>query len=568
VIQMDPQEVLSLCKRRGFVWPSYDIYGGLAGLYDYGPLGSALKSNIENHWRKLYVLGEGFHEISCPIVAPEPVFKASGHLDAFSDIYVECTKCGETYRADHLAAGMHENPASLSEEQLGRLLRDNQVKCAACGGELTSPRRFNLMFKTQIGAGKGKTAYLRPETAQGMFVNFAQVYRYGREKLPVGAVQIGRSFRNEISPRQGLLRLREFSMMEAELFVHPDVKTWPKFASVKDESLSLVPSSGEPRIMKLGDAVQSRVIANETLAYFMWLTQRFVVDIGLDPKRLRFRQHAKTEMAHYAADCWDLEAETSYGWIEMVGVADRGCYDVQAHITHSGADLTAFERFDEPKEVEQEVVRPVFGALGPLFKGNAKLVAEVISKLTPDMVRGKDRIETEVAGKRTEIPSTCYEVVTRKEKVSGRKLVPHVIEPSYGVDRIVYSVLDHAYSKKDDYITLRLRPSVAPVKAGVFPLMPKDGLEEIAMGVYDNLVKAGITAYYDDSGSIGRRYARMDEIGTPCCVTVDFDTKTDSRVTLRDRDSAQQARVRTADVVAAVEAVISGRSLEDVRRMG
>ena len=565
---MDPQELLSLCKRRGFVWPAYDIYGGLAGLYDYGPLGSALKNNLEGYWRKLYVQEEGFHELSCPIVAPEPVFKASGHLDAFSDIYVECTKCGETYRADHLAAGMHENPASLSEEQLGKLLKQNDVKCAVCGGELTSPKRFNLMFKTYVGAGKGKAAYLRPETAQGMFVNFAQIYRYGRERLPVGAVQIGRSFRNEISPRQGLIRLREFSMMEAELFVHPESKSWPKFGSVKDEALSLVPSTGEPRVMKLGDAVKAKVIANETLAYFMWLTHKFAVDIGLDQRRLRFRQHAKTEMAHYAADCWDLEAEIGYGWVEMVGVADRGNYDVQAHITQSGVDLSAFERFENAEELEQEVVRPAFGTLGPLFKGNAKLVAEAISRLTPDIVRGREKVTVDIAGKKTDIPSSCYEVVMKKEKVSGRKLVPHVIEPSYGVDRLLYAILDHAYTKKDEYVTLRLKPAMAPIKAGVFPLMPKDGLDEVAKRLCNDLVRAGITAHYDDSGSIGRRYARMDEIGTPCCVTVDFDTNKDGRVTIRDRDSAEQVRIRKESAVAAVRAIVSGSSLQDVSKMG
>ena len=564
---VDPQEILSLCKRRGFAWPAYDIYGGVAGLYDYGPLGTAMKNNLENYWRKLYVLGEGFHEITCPIVAPESVFKASGHLDAFADIYVECMKCGETYRADHLAAGMHDNPACLTEEQLGMLLKERDVRCALCGGELTAPKRFNLMFKTQMGAGSSKPAYLRPETAQGIFVNFAQVYRYGREKLPVGAVQVGRSFRNEISPRQGLLRLREFSMMEAELFVHPDSKTWPKFPLVEKQELSLVPSSGEPRVMRLGDAVRSSVIVNETLGYFMWLTHKFAVDIGMDPARLRFRQHAKTEMAHYAADCWDLEAEIGYGWIELVGVADRGSYDVQAHITHSGADLTAFERFDDPKEVEQEVVRPVFGALGPLFKGEAKQVAEAISKLTPDIVRNKDMVQLEVAGKRFEVPASCYEVVMRKEKVSGRKLVPHVIEPSYGVDRILYAVLDHSYAKKDEYAILRLKGIVAPIKAGVFPLMPKDGLDSIALELYEELTSNGIAALYDDSGSIGRRYARMDEVGTLCCLTVDFESKKDGTVTLRDRDTSEQVRISRSKAIQAVSALVSGSNFEDVRKL-
>ena len=564
MISMDPQELLSLCKRRGFLWPAYDIYGGLAGLYDYGPLGTALKKNIEEHWRQLYVLGEGFHEISCPIVAPEAVFKASGHTDAFSDMYVECTKCGETFRADHLATGLHETPASLDDKQLGKLLKENKVRCPSCGGELTDPMRFNLMFKTSVGAGKGKVAYLRPETAQGMFVNFSQVYRFGREKLPVGAVQMGRSFRNEISPRQGVIRLREFSMMEAELFLHPDHKTWPRYKDVKGQLLDLLPNKGKPLKTTLEDAVKSKTIANEALAYFIWLTYKFAIDIGLDPLRLRFRQHLEKEMAHYAADCWDLEADIGYGWTELVGIADRGSYDVQAHISHSGADLTAFERFDEPEEVELQVIRPNFGALGPLFKGDAKQVADAISKLPVGSVAGKDHVTVEVSGKKHSVPSSCYEVVLKKEKVSGRKLVPHVIEPSYGVDRILFSVLDHAYAKKEDYVTLRLKGLVAPVKAGVFPLMARDGLDDIAAAICGELTRAGLTAYYDDSGSIGRRYARMDEIGTPCCITVDYDSMQDGKVTIRERDTAKQLRVDIALVPRAVETLVSGGALDSV----
>ena len=564
---MDPQELLSLCKRRGFLWPAYDIYGGVGGLFDYGPLGAAMKTNIEDHWRRLYVLGEGFQEIQCPIVAPEPVFKASGHLDAFSDTYVECSNCGETYRADHLAKGLHDNPASLSEDQLGKLLKQNNVRCESCKGELTSPKRFNLMFKTSIGAGKGKPAYLRPETAQGMFVNFSQVYRFGREKLPVGAVQIGRAFRNEISPRQGLIRLREFNQMEAELFVHPDDKSWPRFQKVREASLPLVPNNGSARTMSLGEAVASGVIANEVLGYFVWLTYKFAVDVGLDPNRLRFRQHAKTEMAHYASDCWDLEAEIGYGWTELVGVADRGSYDVQAHIDHSQADLTAFEMFDQPKEVEQEVVMPKFDALGPMFKGRAKVIAESLGKLSPDRARGKQTVDIEAGGERVVVPSSCFEIVTRKEKVSGRKLVPNVIEPSYGVDRILYSILEHAYTKKDDRVVLRLKPSVAPIKVGVFPLMAKDGLDKIALELNDSLSEAGLVSYYDDSGSIGRRYARMDEVGTPCCVTVDYDTKSDGTVTLRDRDTAEQGRVRAELVPRAVVDLLQGSELKSLSKM-
>ncbi len=562
---MDPQEVLSLCKRRGFLWPAYDIYGGVAGLYDYGPLGVALKNNIENHWRHLYVLQEGFQEIFSPIVAPELVFKASGHLDTFSDMYVECTSCGEVYRADHLAAGMHANPATLDEEQLGALLKANGVKCQACKGELTAPKRFNLMFKTSIGAGKAKVGYLRPETAQGMFVNFEQVYRYGREKLPVGAVQVGTSFRNEISPRQGLIRLREFHQMEAELFVHPEDKTWPRFPKVKHEKLSLVPNKGAPREMSLEQAVKDGVIVNEVLAYFIWLTHRFALDVGIDPKRMRFRQHERNEMAHYASDCWDLEAELGYGWIELVGIADRGCYDLSAHIKHSDADLTAFEKFDEPKEVEAEVVKIKFDVLGKLFKGETKKVSEALAQLKPDHVKGKAEVEVEVDGKNVKVPSSCFEVFLKKEKVSGRKLVPHVIEPAYGVDRILYAVLEHAYQKNDDYVTLKLRGRVAPIKVGVFPLMPRDGLDEIAMGLYDQLAAAGIQAFYDDGGSIGRRYARMDEVGTPCCVTVDYETKDDGMVTIRDRDSSEQSRIKKENVPAAVALLVAGGGLSALK---
>ena len=558
---MDPQEILSLCKRRGFLWPSYDIYGGLAGMFDFGPLGVALKNNIEEHWRRLYVLQEGFLELSCPLVAPEPVFKASGHLDTFSDMYVECVKCGETYRADHLAEGLHENPGALGEAQLDRLLKDNEVACPSCKGQLSEPKRFNLMFKTSVGAGRAKTAYLRPETAQGMFLNFQQVYRLGRERLPVGAVQIGASFRNEISPRQGPTRLREFHQMEAELFVHPDDKTWPRFKDVKHEQLLLVPNSGETRTLSLEEAVREKVIVNEVLAYFMWLTYRFAVDVGIDPSRMRFRQHQRTEMAHYASDCWDLETELGYGWMELVGVADRGCYDLSAHINHAGADLTAFERFDEPREVEQETVKVRFDIMGKLFKGETKQVADALSSMPADSLKGKDEVTVHANGKEYKVPGECFEVVTRREKVTGRKIVPHVIEPAYGVDRILYAVLEHAYTKKDDYVTLRLKGLVAPLKAGVFPLMARDGLDEIASELCALVRSAGMHAYYDDAGSIGRRYARMDEVGTPCCVTVDYRTKEDGTVTVRDRDGGDQVRIKRENVVLAVTRMVSGAGL-------
>ena len=557
---MESQDLLSLCRRRGFLWPAYDIYGGLAGFYDYGPLGSALKHNIESHWRKLYVLEEGLQELVCPLIAPEHVFKASGHLDAFADMYVECMGCGESHRADHLAEGLADNPAALSEEELGAVLEKNGIKCPLCKGDLTPPRRFNLMFKTAVGAGSSKPGYMRPETAQGMFVNFSQIYRHGREKLPVGAVQLGRAFRNEISPRQGLVRLREFHQMEAEVFFHPERKTWPRYDAVRSRELPLVPDGGQATELSLADAVASNTIANEALAYFMWLTHRFAVDVGLDPERIRFRQHERDEMAHYAADCWDLEAETSYGWIELVGIADRGCYDISAHLRHSGADLTAFERFDEPKEVTRDVVKPRYDVMGKLFKEETKALAEALSRMTPAAVDGKEDVEVEVGGKSYTVPSSCFEVSTRTEKSTGDKFVPHVIEPSYGVDRILYALLEHAARLEDDYVTLSLKGLVAPIKAGVFPLMAKDGLDTLALELYETLTENGIAAYYDESGSIGRRYARMDEVGTPCCITVDYQTVEDGTVTVRDRDTKEQVRIGKDGVTDAVRRAVEGGS--------
>jgi len=564
----DPSEVLSLAKRRGFLWPAYDIYGGVAGLYDYGPLGAEMKKNIEDYWRYLYVRQEGFLEMDCPMLGPKEVFEASGHLKEFTDLVVQCSKCGLSFRADHLAQGFHDQPSTLKKDELWELLKKNGVKCPECKGELTEPVTFNLMFKTAIGAGAaGRDGYMRPETAQGMFVNFSTIYRLGRERLPVGAVQIGRSMRNEISPRQGVLRLREFNMMEAELFVHPERKSWPGFQEVKNRKLALLRSGSDgTAIMTLEEAVSSGTIVNEVLAYFMWLTWKFLVDIGIDENRMRFRQHAKTEMAHYASDCWDCEAQLGYGWIELVGVADRGCYDVSAHLKHSGADLTAFERFDEPREIEQEKVKPVHSAIGPVFKNRAKTVADAISSLSPEAIPEEGNLELTIDGERISVPRNCCKVVKVREKVSGRKLVPHVIEPSYGLDRILYAVLDHAFNKEQEYTRLALKGRVAPIKLGIFPLVSKDGLDDIARAIFDDLRRNGVSCYYDDAGSIGRRYARMDEIGAPFCVTVDYETPKDGTVTLRDRDTAKQIRVRKESLHGIADKICRNASFDELSR--
>ncbi len=560
---MNSADILSLCKRRGFIWPAYEIYGGIAGLYDYGPLGTSMKNNIVSAWRRAYVLGEGFLEIDSDTIGPEAVFKASGHVDQFADKLVTCTDCKTPWRADHLLKDIHPNPGVLSLADTDQQIAEHNVVCPDCGGKLSKPEDFNLMFKTTIGPGSaGRTGFLRPETAQGIFVNFSTLYRYNRERLPFGVIQVGKGYRNEISPRQGVIRLREFNMMEAELFVDPKDKTWPRYDAVKGDMLSLVPNDpGDKEVqMSLDDAVRQKIIANETLAYFLWFTQRFLVSVGVDPERLRFRQHLKNEMAHYAADCWDAEALLSFGWTEIVGVADRGCWDLSRHIEYSKADLTAFRRYETPTEVEREVVKPKYGALGPLYKAKASAVGKALESIDVATVCDEG-VDVVVDGETIKVARNCFEVSKAKEKVTGEKVIPHVIEPSHGLDRILYTCLEHAYTEREDkegkYLVLRLTNVSAPIKVGVFPLMGKEELVKIAAPLDAQIRAKGIDTSYDDSGSIGRRYARMDEIGTPYCLTVDYTSVEQGTVTLRDRDTTEQVRIRTDEVLQKLSALLS-----------
>ncbi len=558
---MDASDVLSLCKRRGFLYPSYEIYGGVAGMYDYGPLGTAMRNNIVEIWRRLYTLGEGFVEIDSETVGPEIVFKASGHVDEFADKMVKCRSCEEAHRADHLVKELHPNPSILKDKELDDLIRTRGVTCPACGGELSTVEEFNLMFKTVIGPGSGRVGYLRPETAQGIFVNFPNLYRFNREKLPLGVIQVGRGYRNEISPRQGVIRMREFNMMEAELFVDPEDKGWPRFNDVKDEKLKLFANDGREMELTVGEAVEQGVICNQVLAYFMWFTQEFLKSIGVDGERLRFRQHERDEMAHYAADCWDAEALLSFGWTEIVGIADRGCWDLSRHIKFSGVDMTAFKRFDTPHEVERDAIKPKYGLLGPKYKALGAKIGKALEATDPALMEN-NAVTVEVDGEKHVIGKEMFDIVRVKEKVSGVKVIPHVIEPSHGLDRITYTCLEHAYAQKGDMEMLRLSAAIAPIKFGVFPLMARDDLDKVAMQIDEDIRYSGIETFYDDSGSIGRRYARMDEIGTPYCITVDYQTIEDGTVTLRERDSQSQVRVNVKDLPLVTRAVLCGANID------
>ncbi|MBR6204910.1 MAG: glycine--tRNA ligase, partial [Candidatus Methanomethylophilaceae archaeon] len=280
--------------------------------------------------------------------------------------------------------------------------------------------------------------------------------------------------------------------------------------------------------------------------------------LGIDPKRLRFREHEKDEMAHYAADCWDAEVLLSYGWTEVVGIADRGSWDLSRHSQFSGADLTHLKRFDEPREMEVEKIAAKHKALGPAFKAKAKAIAAAMESMSPSDVKD-GKLAVKVDGEDVVLTEEYFEVVKRVEKVAGVRVIPHVIEPSHGLDRIFYSVLEHAYDPKDDYTVLRLAPAVAPIKVGVFPLMEKDGLDDKAREIYEKVHTHRMEAYYDGSGTIGKRYARMDEVGTPWCITVDYQTLKDGTVTIRDRDTTDQKRIPADSASAVLEELLAGK---------
>ncbi|MFB6283773.1 MAG: glycine--tRNA ligase [Halobacteria archaeon] len=566
--------VIELSKRRGFLYPSFEIYGGVAGFWDYGPLGTALKQNVLDSWRDSYVRREGFDEIDTPTIGIQDVFEASGHLDGFADVLAQCRDCGTFYRADHLVEDYTgiENADGYSPDKLEDVISENRINCPSCGEPMSEPvvKDFNLMFETNVGPGSSRPGFLRPETAQGIFVDFQRLKRYFRGKLPFGVSQTGTSYRNEINPRKGVVRLREFRQAEVEYFKKPE-QDIERFDEVRDIDLKLYPveeqekPGGDELSMTAGEAVEEGVIESKTIAYFVARSKEWYESIGIDPDRLRFRQHLPEERAHYASDCWDGETLTDrFGWIEVNGVADRGSYDLEQHAESSGEDLSVFEEYDEAVESEEVVVEPDMSVLGPEFKGKAGEVADALRHLgesDPDAFEG-NVVEVEVDGETIEVDADVAGFERRTVKESGERVVPQVIEPSYGVDRIVYSVIEHSFDSDEiegeGRQVLRFEPEVAPVAVSVFPLVSKDGLDEKAREIEERLRGDGLRVEYDDSGAIGRRYRRQDEAGTPFTVTVDYETLEDGSVTVRDRDTTDQVRVDVDELVNVVRDLREG----------
>jgi glycyl-tRNA synthetase len=440
VVTMD--KIVSLCKRRGFIFPASEIYGGIANTYDYGHYGVLLKQNVVNQWWKAMIQDrDDVVALDSAIIQHPRTWEASGHLEGFTDPLVDCRTCQQRFRADHLA-----------ELECGRRPSKHPGEDPQC--DLTDPRDFNLMFETAIGPIRdgGTTVYLRPETAQGIFLDFKQVLQFARRKPPFGIAQVGKSFRNEITARNFIFRTLEFEQMEMEFFVPPDEA--PRW-------------------------------------YEHWMRERFdwYVRLGIQPDHLRLRAHDADELSHYSSATSDVEYLYPFGWSELEGIANRGDYDLSQHATFSGDKL--------------EYVDPQ----------------------------------------------------------SGARYVPHVIEPAAGVGRSMLAFMCDAYDEDEiggeRRTVMRLHPALAPVKVAVLPLLRKDGHPEKARAVYEEL-RRHMKAEYDDGGAIGRRYRRQDEIGTPFCVTVDGDTLKDGTVTLRDRDTLKQRRVRLEAVAGEIRTALKG----------
>ena len=473
------EELIAFIQNKGFVWgPFPEIYGGFSGFYAYGPLGKLLKNKVENSVRRVFQK-YGFWELECPIVLPNIVWKASGHLDTFVDRAISCSKCKGMFRADKLIEEQFDVVAdSFSDQQLLNFIQEKRMRCPSCKGEFTYDIvKENLMMQTRVG---GVDASLRPETATVTYLPFKRYYEFFRKKLPIGVFQIGKAFRNEISPRQHMTRSREFTQAEGQLFVDPKEKgNWERFDDVKKDRLPLwtwqdQKAEKQPIMMTLDDALKKKFMKQSSYAWCVWLAYQQFVGMGIHVEKIRIRQHHPDERAFYADDAWDIEVQTnSFGWMEMCGVHDRTDYDLVQHEKFSKQNLQA----------------------------------------------------------------------TRED---GSKVHPHVLEIAFGIDRPVFALLDLFYSKieKGEGKTIFKVPyHLAPVDVAIFPLMKKEGMPELAQQIKEKFEHVFVVEY-DDGGSIGRRYLRAAEGGTPYCLTVDYDSLKNKDITIRDRDSEQQIRVK------------------------
>ncbi|MFB6471113.1 MAG: glycine--tRNA ligase [Vulcanisaeta sp. AZ3] len=566
---MNFEKFMELMSEAGFYYPSFEIYRSkseVGGFYDYGPLGVELKRNIIEKWRRIFVYPyqDFIIEVETPVIMPRIVFEASGHLEHFTDAIVECTKCSRKYRADHLIEeelgkrGISIKTEGLSFEELDQLIRKYDIKCPACGGELGNVRPFNLLFQTTIGPYSENVGYLRPETAQGMFVSFPRVFNIMGRKLPLGVAQIGKVSRNEISPRQGLIRLREFTQMEIEFFFDPENVRCP-YLDELDVKLRIIPEKDveagvkEPKEFRPREAVELGVVPNEWMAFFMGLATIYMNELGISLDHQYFLAKLPQERAHYAAASFDqMVYSERFGWVEVSGHAYRTDYDLGRHMKFSGYDLTVERKLSVPKEVVEVRIYPNPQRIREVFGNEMTRVMKAIGNVDPKwLISELGRGSVVVDG--YTITKDMVFIKEERRRVYTERFVPHDIEPSFGVDRIVYVTLEHAYVEANGKSLLRLPPDIAPIKVAILPIIKKESYVTIGRKLFREISMAGIRAVYDDDGSIGSRYARYDSLGVPYAITVDEKTPIENTVTIRDRDTKAQVRVGINEVVKLIQ---------------
>lgn len=517
------EAIVSLCKRRGIIFQSSEIYGGINGFWDYGPLGCELKKNVKDSWWKRTVrLREDVEGLDATIIMHPDIWRASGHAAGFADPMVDCKECRKRFRADQLC---EEQGLELIKTDNGFALPEG-AKCTACGSkELTEPRAFNLMFKTYVGPveDENSAAYLRPETAQAIFAQFSNVISTSRQSAPFGIAQVGKSFRNEINPRNFTFRSREFEQMELEYFIKPD------------EAVELI-CGHVAQLTPETDLSEPQDDWGWEIWHRYWVEQRrqWIHDVGLPPESLVEYWQKPDELAHYARACVDFEYAFPFGVQELEGIAARSDFDLTQHQNHSGKSMEVFD------EQLKNAVAQLDDEAKAAFK--AKIIADWTS-------RGKDADKAAIF----------------VDRLFEGKYIPHVIEPSAGADRMTLALICNAYceeevpndkGKQDVRTVLRFSPQIAPVKVAVFPLVKnKPELYGKAREIFKEL-RRHWNCFWDESGAIGRRYRRQDEIGTPFCVTVDFDTLENGTVTVRDRDTMEQERLSIEDLIKKLAAAI------------
>jgi glycyl-tRNA synthetase len=558
-----------LAKRRGFFWPSFEIYGGSGGFVTYGPLGTRLKQNVEAKLRELFVKKIGIYEMESSVIAPGKVFEASGHVDHFKEPMVECQNCHTRFRADHL---LEEKGISSAEaekmtlEEIAQEIERHGIVCPDCGGKFGEPQRYLTMFQTTIGPYSGAVGYGRPEAAQNIFVEFNRLYTAARERLPFGCIQIGHALRNEISPRQGLIRLREFTIADLEFFFDPEDPCCNMIKEVENEVLPILlcdtrlKECEDTTDLTVRQALDQKVIRSEWQAFFMAMAKRLLTELGVPASKQRFIEKLTWEKAHYSTQSFDQEVLVDrWGWVEVSGHAYRTDYDLGCHMKASGVDMTVYKEYANPVEKEELTLKPIMAKLGPVYKGDAGKVAAILANVPAQEVADVMQKDGSYMAGNYQVFPEQVDISRRKTIVRGTRFIPHVVEPSFGSDRLFYVTLEYAYGVKDDRVVLSFPRSIAPIQVGVYPLMGKDGLDIKAKEVQNLLACEGFMVDYDETGSIGRRYARADEAGVQLGITIDYDTLNDGTVTIRDRDSWQQIRTAIKDLPVQLHKYFEGK---------